>query len=131
MKTSKTVAIAALSIALSGLFSGVSLAETITGNNPSDLLALVNSLETADAARQNIESQVHLQLAQVTEEVANLSHEPMNTVDEKEAFIAELGAIAAKLNDLSAAADALDQIQASENALFTTLQARTQALGIQ
>ncbi len=101
-----------------------------TASSASDLLGAVNSLQTVDAARQNITTQVNLQLAQLTEEVQNLPSQPRNTVDEQQALAAELGAISAKLNELSTVSSTLDQVQSTENSIFATLQANMRALGI-
>ena len=94
----------------------------------SDLLAAVDSLQTIDAARQNAQHGIGLQFAQVSEEVRNLISQPIDTADERAALVAELGAISAKLEDLSSEAQTLDEVQAAENSLFAELQAQEQAL---
>jgi hypothetical protein len=119
---------------LSVLPAGIALAQSVTGTqstpSASDLLAAVSALQAIDAARQSVLKQIDLQFAQITEEQQNISAEPRNTLNEQEALAAEESAIAAKLNQLSNAANILDQIQATENSLFASLQADMRALGL-
>ncbi len=125
---------AAAVVFLAVLPAGIALAQSATSAqstlSASDLLAAVNALQAIDAARQSALTQINLQFAQIAEEQQHLSAEPRNTLNEQEALAAEETAIAAKLDQLSNAANTLDQIQATENSLFASLQADMRALGL-
>lgn len=115
---------------VSGGVAFAQVAQAQSAPSASDLLSTVDALQTIDAARQNIATQINLQFAQIAQEVQHLISQPRDTTNEQEAFTAELGAVAIKLDQLSASADALNQIQVLENSLFATLQARMNALGM-